>query len=1133
VSDTLGRISVPDPVDSGALFPLVSDYEYAMSQAPAVAVHRFGAANTKREQRFVCGVGPTTYGFRQHLNRARRDALVSFWESRRGAYETFLYDAPQADRATARVKVNFANEPLSIEHMAIGCEVGLTFVEVPDPASAPVYSVSSTLLRFPDTTLKTALLDQAQELIPLVRIRVREAVVPDIFVSDRRCTIAGQLYQARLLNIGEPGSDVLISQEINGNDDARFTFGNADRAMRLLVNDTELRNATIQLSLYHVQSQILVNFWSGFVQDWQLDAGPEFTLLATDGLYEMMLDYPSRRVSRMCWKKVGDQVTCFAAPGSLCDRSFAGPNGDGALDPARPTTGNCTSLGQTGRFGGILARPQGVRIKDNASGTWGIGRNLVTATSIVSETIQGATLPDIWQNDDGDIKRTMPANCLVADGREEGDFYDGLGIVCRGPLGQYATPQMVDRDGDGKKESFVGHTIDGSPHHGFKVDVNGNPVSGSNNFGLRTALGADPAGTGVDAGVDPSFSLGQGTPQVWTGEERAAGTAFVEVRRVDQKGFQPSNVTEHQMSAAIARGLRGWTWVGPGARAEFPGCDSPFWIAISTFLNGLGLDLADAATQETRFDVDAAVGCAARASALVAALVGDGAEQQFRFKGIIGERKVLRDWLIEILNTALGYYTWSFGRLRLGIRTEDTAGATEAFTAGNMLFNSLALAPVKPRFEKATVHFADQEFAFAANTMEYTEWDHADVNGRVLAPLETEFHLVGCFSKSQALRYAITRVREELGGATPAEWRAARTAAWKSTILALNTEPGTVASVADDDVPGGTAKFRVEKWTLYRDWSTEFQGRTITNSMYDQTAGEKPQDIPADPVPGESGADQTLPPAPLFNLSLNEDDTTAVLISGLQFTDLLNTKSIRSATFEILFSDDATDPRSNLSAGIDAVQDYLDPADLPAGTAAGDYVQFLDTGEVVAILGTARPINKISRSGNVVTVRTDGSHHLGLGAHVTIAGTEDPSFAASGVAVTLTGVNTFTYSQAGDDTVSRGGTATAASIAVTRGALGTDFDNTGIDHTHATDAEMIKLQSAVASETFSYMFFWQGDSDRQPFSVPLPGMRVVGALGYVTNLFGNSPSNAYGLLILLDAKGLQLSSGLDNLIPTF
>jgi hypothetical protein len=61
---------------------------------------------------------------------------------------------------------------------------------------------------------------------------------------------------------------------------------------------------------------------------------------------------------------------------------------------------------------------------------------------------------------------------------------------------------------------------------------------------------------------------------------------------------------------------------------------------------------------------------------------------------------------------------------------------------------------------------------------------------------------VGCATISQALRLAATRTREEIGGVYPAEWRNARAATWKTTLLGLNNEIGQVVSISHLDVPG-------------------------------------------------------------------------------------------------------------------------------------------------------------------------------------------------------------------------------------------------------------------------------------------------------------------------------------------
>ena len=74
--------------------------------------------------------------------------------------------------------------------------------------------------------------------------------VGDIHVSDRRVTVGVQLYLPRLVGIGEPCPDVLISQNIKGapSDNVPLT-GNGDRVMTQLANDTDLRYAEVDLCL--------------------------------------------------------------------------------------------------------------------------------------------------------------------------------------------------------------------------------------------------------------------------------------------------------------------------------------------------------------------------------------------------------------------------------------------------------------------------------------------------------------------------------------------------------------------------------------------------------------------------------------------------------------------------------------------------------------------------------------------------------------------------------------------------------------------------------------------------------------------------------------------------------------------
>ena len=847
--DMIGRIEVPEVPVTGA-FPLRTDFAHSRQQSRAFVAHQFADG---AEQRFYVGDPAPRYSFvRRTLGVGNRALLAAFWESVQGCVGAFSYDVPQDDQSFITKTVRFEDAPLNIEDL-VGAisSVGITFVEIPDPEAAPEYTSApgGPLARFPDAGLADALLDDVQEIIPLVRVRVAEAAVPDIFLSDRRVTVDGQLYLPRLLRIGESGSDVLMSQTIDGStDDVQFAFGNADRVMLALANDTELKWARIEFSLYHVQTGRMLNLWAGRIVDWSADKGPEFRVSASDVLSALTLSSPVGSCSHSCWRRyaqdgcpatLGVQALDAAhfpeADASTCDQGFETANGclahSGGANPTKYS------------YGAVAAKPQQVKILDNSTGTWGFGRKSITPTSQISDTLWNQPLPEIWHNDDGIPQRGLPVACVIASGREESDFYIALGVVGRGPLGAYAAATMIDTDSDGTRETFIGSTLDGQPHHGWKVDDDGNPTGDS--LGLRQDLGTDPAG------VNDFFSLGRvgTTPASWREvvgggscyeDTYAAGVAFCEIRRVDEKGIQLSTPQSHAMTAIISQGLTGRTWTAPGAAnaVDVPGLTNPFWVAINTYLRALGLASEDAAAQEETFDAPAAIACGAEADALVPPIFGATAEKRFRFKGVVDARKPTRDWLRDVLNNGLGYFTWRFGKLRLGSRT--SAAPASWFVQGNMLLGSLRLEPNKPQFEKLTVEFADEEYLFAKNTVDYTDQDHAARNGRIQNPLTSQFGLAGCSTKSQAARIAVVRTREELGGITAAEQRAARLASWKSTILALDTEAGMVVGLIDPDVPAGFGAFRIQGWRLNRDWSVDLSGKTVTASMYNLTAGTLP-----------------------------------------------------------------------------------------------------------------------------------------------------------------------------------------------------------------------------------------------------------------------------------------------------
>ena len=847
--DQIGNINVPEIIPSG-VFPLVPDYPYGLARTIPVAEHQFGSGNAKITQRFLLGTGARRFTVRRTwMNDTQRIALRNFWESKYGPYGAFTYNAPNDDGdGTTAFTCRFANEPLSWQMVAEwACSVGVTLIEI--PTGTPAYTLNSTATRFPSADLKTALLSQVQQVIPLLKIAPLQVGYPAIYLSDRRCTVGGQLYQARLIDFDG------ISQGMgNESDDATFVFGNADRVMRDLANDVDLYRASTELSLFHVGAGIKLDLWKGDIVDWSCDAGPEFKARASDGLYELNLPYPTRKISRTCWKAFNAQACPYSDHGALdlvhfpdaaansCDKNYDTPNG-------------CLAHGMKKYYGGILAEPQGVRIKDNSTGVWGFGRSSLTSTSIVADSIYDQVLPEVYTDTE------MPVNCKVAAGRDESDFYEALGIVGEGPLVAYTPTHYEDKDGDGNAETLVGHTLDGQAHHGYPA----------NNYGLRLVLGSDPAGDTDFFSLDQTGNqTGGDWRKVYSGNSTykdnfAAGTAFVVIRRSDSKGLQLSKPGDHAMIATVGQGMRGWVWTSPGVRAYGPALTNPVWIAVNMLMRARGLRLGAGATAqqldaaEELFDVQAAIDAAAICNDSVTKMVGTGTETQFAFRGTLQEEKPLRDWLQEVLMNCLGYYTFAFGKIRIGVR--ENSSVVEAFTDGNIIFRSLQLAPLKPTFNHLTANFADQDFAFVNNSVAVYDIDHATLIGGGAGPmyLKSSVNLCGTSTKSQAARIVSTRLREELGGISAAEWKAARQIGFKTTVLALNTEPGMVCSMTHADMPGGAGEFRVASWRLNKDFSIDVHGRTTTDSMYDLVAGPKPADVVPEPVPEEIMYDTGVP----------------------------------------------------------------------------------------------------------------------------------------------------------------------------------------------------------------------------------------------------------------------------------
>jgi hypothetical protein len=679
-------------------------------------------------------------------------------------------------------------------------------------------------------------------------------------VSERGCTVDGSQYLARLLDWDG------IKQSLYGADQASFTLANADRAFTAAVNAENWHAADVQFSLLHVGSLTKINLWRGHVipGGWDLSGGNVFRITAADGAYELRLAYPPRKITRQ----------------------------DGFVTPA-----------------------------DHQPVNLGRGKNRITATSVVHDSGFGRPLKDIWVND---ATAPLKVTCDVIAGRDEREFYSALGIVGRGPIGNFGALPIIE----GGSAVHYG-TLDGQPNHGPGL------------FGLRRSRGGNPAnGSEVqssgnpDAGSDILAIDEAGSPL--PAQPAPAGAAFLQIRRTDEAGIQPDNATkEHEMIAFVSEGNGGYIWTG-GVRTWSTAITNLAWVAVNVWLRGNGVGLASQAVQEEYFVVSAAEAFAATCGAVVDALVGAGTEPQFQFVGTIAEEKPLRDWLKEILAGGLGYFTFAFGKLKLGSRFHS--GSTEAFDSGNIILNSLALSAATAEYNSLSATFADREYGYLSNPLEFRETDHIAALGQ---ELKATMNLVGVCTKSQAARLVTTLVRERLGGVDAAEWAAARRLRFATTVLALNVECGTISALTHEDMPGGSGEFITEGWSLNRDMSISIEGRSTTDAMYDMLVGNKPTDVPVnlplaqtDKLPG------------LFVYTPVVKDLGFLTLTDCSMTDGSN-RGMRSVTVFLVFVDD-TEPDNWVT--LDASLGTGDPATFnvtPNGVVSfdvDDYILFDDAG---------------------------------------------------------------------------------------------------------------------------------------------------------------------------------------------
>jgi hypothetical protein len=135
--------------------------------------------------------------------------------------------------------------------------------------------------------------------------------------------------------------------------------------------------------------------------------------------------------------------------------------------------------------------------------------------------------------------------------------------------------------------------------------------------------------------------------------------------------------------------------------------EGPFWIAVNMLLRALGLYGSPStgfgpasANQLASFVLSSLVvgdgsGAAEIAAAQVTPVLGTSVETQFQFQGSISSQKPFRDWLTEVLNCCLGFYTWEFGSGASGEKLRKEPGSSFSITRQEKTVSGiLALRPV-------------------------------------------------------------------------------------------------------------------------------------------------------------------------------------------------------------------------------------------------------------------------------------------------------------------------------------------------------------------------------------------------------------------------------------------------------
>jgi hypothetical protein len=194
----------------------------------------------------------------------------------------------------------------------------------------------------------------------------------------------------------------------------RFTFGNADRVMTQLANDTDLKYAEIDFCAYHVNSGILIQIWKGVIQNYTSDGTPNFPVTCSDGFFQIMNQYPERQASRQCWKTYNDGVYCpWATKGAQRGRGHGRRRRPDKLR-LLPRIGERLP---GARHGSLLRSPAGRPAGRDHQGRFHRVPRLRAQhghrhVDHFTDTIWGLALPEIWCNSGGNPLYAFLATAL-------------------------------------------------------------------------------------------------------------------------------------------------------------------------------------------------------------------------------------------------------------------------------------------------------------------------------------------------------------------------------------------------------------------------------------------------------------------------------------------------------------------------------------------------------------------------------------------------------------------------------------------------------------------------------------------------------------------------------------------------